>query len=853
MFKLRRKGIVLGVLGIGLLLLCQSASAAKIGYVVLSGSWGEVEKITSSWHELGKRFGYEVETVPSIIFSDITKTKEYKGFIINNVICFTRVEVANMERYVKEGGVIVAVGNYALNAFEGVPENHRFDPKVDKWNTIATTAGTLRCVIPLAMGAGGGVSISVEKIKFTIEHPLTKGLPIGEWIELKKVKGNKPQRFAYFGLIPGSAAKSLAQCQVSEDPTKTVDVFTCNEYGKGKGVWLGIPVDKAAEYDERIYLQLVENIFHLIVQQEELVKAYKTKENVLAKEQEAQRLVTLDNLKKQWMKRDGIIRIGIYRPVEFSVEPSLDPTPGATGIYQALKDLPDLKVEFIPDLKEETIFQYAVLILPDVQELGKEEKGDFKLALLNYVDSGFGMLLTHSSTGYKGALFNPLFSMIAQGVSENICRKLIVVDSSHPVTKGLSERFEHSYWNHTNLEPGDEGKVLIKDEKGNPVVIAGTFGKGRVVEVGSLIGRDDAEKDVVPIGDELRLLTNSIQWLSQGKKEICFLNEEKKIKLAKYLSSKFEFKAIYFAGSDNIPNVVKNLSRMGFNAILGPTGDINAFIEEGKKRNIGIYLLYSPFYHSPFYQETIELLKEHPEYKQIADSEFKGGKDFDPGWVCPDRPEIRELFLNRLRKDLRAYPGIAGISLDGIRDKANNSRGCFCEYSIKKRAEFVKEHSELSQEEAEREFNENTIVSFVEDIREIMKSVNPNLKLHGYTVFHWPTYKYKFPLDYHSRRAASGRLWPLSRTRTESEMQIKEAKRYHTFTTAAPMIDFAPRGGAFLTADEIRAQIRTVGKSGAKAIAVWEFNCLMYSNGEFKDSDIAKTISEEFEGNWWDE
>ena len=72
------------------------------------------------------------------------------------------------------------------------------------------------------------------------------------------------------------------------------------------------------------------------------------------------------------------------------------------------------------------------------------------------------------------------------------------------------------------LTAGADGTVLVTDEAGKPVVIAGTIGKGRVVLHGMITGYssvkrgDFAGQPAEPEGGERTMLINAVKWLGQG-------------------------------------------------------------------------------------------------------------------------------------------------------------------------------------------------------------------------------------------------------------------------------------------------------------------------------------------------
>ena len=71
------------------------------------------------------------------------------------------------------------------------------------------------------------------------------------------------------------------------------------------------------------------------------------------------------------------------------------------------------------------------------------------------------------------------------------------------------------------MEKGPAGEVLVTDEKGKAVMIAGTVGKGRAVLFGTLSGwdlkvkgdRTAGDGPAEPRGTERQLILNAVRWL----------------------------------------------------------------------------------------------------------------------------------------------------------------------------------------------------------------------------------------------------------------------------------------------------------------------------------------------------
>ena len=70
---------------------------------------------------------------------------------------------------------------------------------------------------------------------------------------------------------------------------------------------------------------------------------------------------------------------------------------GGEGILESIKNVKGIEAEMIEDLEEKTLFQYDMVIL-SCPGISKEKLPLWRLYLMNYVDSGFGV-----NTQYAGA------------------------------------------------------------------------------------------------------------------------------------------------------------------------------------------------------------------------------------------------------------------------------------------------------------------------------------------------------------------------------------------------------------------------------------------------------------------
>jgi len=190
---------------------------------------------------------------------------------------------------------------------------------------------------------------------------------------------------------------------------------------------------------------------------------------------------------------------------------------GSEGLYAALKRVKGLLPFYVRNLKKETLDVCQVLILAQPRTPG-DLAGPWRENVRAWVQGGGGLLATHDAVGYR--LLPAVIPEVCQrGVSLPRETKWQVVQE-HPVTAGLKagETFEHSYYDHLVLVPGEQGQALAGRAgpgAAEPVLLAGEFGQGRYVANGMAVGLNPDDTDGEPQGAELTLLVNAVKWLGK--------------------------------------------------------------------------------------------------------------------------------------------------------------------------------------------------------------------------------------------------------------------------------------------------------------------------------------------------
>jgi hypothetical protein len=188
---------------------------------------------------------------------------------------------------------------------------------------------------------------------------------------------------------------------------------------------------------------------------------------------------------------------------------------GSTTLLAALRKVKGIDAQPLTGFYPDVLEHCQVIVLPQPKaEIGK----DTVAALERFVRAGGGLVTTHNAVGYRG---HPLIitDVCARGL-EHVRDKQWVAVAEHPTTAGidLNKPLPHSYYDHIELEPGPNALVLARAaESRRPVIVCGSFGKGRYLACGLAIGLAPNSKDAPPAGAEKTLLENAVRWCGRAR------------------------------------------------------------------------------------------------------------------------------------------------------------------------------------------------------------------------------------------------------------------------------------------------------------------------------------------------
>ncbi len=198
---------------------------------------------------------------------------------------------------------------------------------------------------------------------------------------------------------------------------------------------------------------------------------------------------------------------------------------GAQGIFFALQTEKHVSVSVIKkgavDLAD--LLAYDVVIIGSLKECPFETMEE---ALQEYVKYGGGLLLNHAACGLtrdETLLFPEIITKTAK-MQGNV---LLPCKVQHAILSGVSEQYKYAYTDHFNLVKGPVGEVLVRDFRGNPVVVCGYYGNGRVVANGACTGlATQSNIEQAPVDGERQVLLNAVTWAGRGR--ITLLSQEER-------------------------------------------------------------------------------------------------------------------------------------------------------------------------------------------------------------------------------------------------------------------------------------------------------------------------------------
>ena len=142
------------------------------------------------------------------------------------------------------------------------------------------------------------------------------------------------------------------------------------------------------------------------------------------------------------------------------------------GIVRGLRQQ-GWRTEAFDDLSLMSLIQYDIVYLSDMHKPGPSPK-DGHGNILAYVKAGGSILQTWH---------HHILAPVSTGVKRIYGKRGMIVKAGHAAVAGIQD-FRAAYKDHIIEKVGPEGTVIIENEDGQPVAVAGGIGKGKVISTG---------------------------------------------------------------------------------------------------------------------------------------------------------------------------------------------------------------------------------------------------------------------------------------------------------------------------------------------------------------------------------
>ena len=225
---------------------------------------------------------------------------------------------------------------------------------------------------------------------------------------------------------------------------------------------------------------------------------------------------------------------------------------GAAAMVTTLEKREDLVVEYVEDLDAAALSRYEVLIVPNMggQPAPNLHEG-WEAEVRSFVEAGGGALLVHHSVGYMPTA-HAAFPEVAEA-PDYVPLTAMKVVADHPVASGqalrdrypdkakdpafaiyfsatkmeVGQQFQSGFADYIKLKKGPQGTAVVVSERvgnagGDPTVVAGDVGEGRVVLSGINLGCKtvkEGEKKYQYLEEmseeEAAMVINAVYWLAQ--------------------------------------------------------------------------------------------------------------------------------------------------------------------------------------------------------------------------------------------------------------------------------------------------------------------------------------------------
>ncbi len=160
---------------------------------------------------------------------------------------------------------------------------------------------------------------------------------------------------------------------------------------------------------------------------------------------------------------------------------------GVQGTLEYLADFTNVQADVIASLSLAVLDQYDCVFMLQTTSLDNQ---DYLENLRRYVEEGGGgVLFQHDLCGLRRGTLGeatPFPEICTRGERQD--GDTVTITREHPALPGLGKDAQAKlmYYDHVVPAPGSQGAVLVTDDQGRPVVLAGEAGSGKVIFDGSI-------------------------------------------------------------------------------------------------------------------------------------------------------------------------------------------------------------------------------------------------------------------------------------------------------------------------------------------------------------------------------
>ena len=189
---------------------------------------------------------------------------------------------------------------------------------------------------------------------------------------------------------------------------------------------------------------------------------------------------------------------------------------GAQGTKAFLDTFKNVDAEIVDTLSLALLDRFDCVFILQTK---KVDRGDVFHGLRRYViEGGRGVVFQHDMCGRPGrsafGAKTPFPEVCSHAPGRKDARK-VLAKLAHPVLPGAKpgDAFTHTYYDHLNPKPGPSGKVVVVDEQGDPVVVVGSVGLGKVVFDGNVnLTHNDHDRPLKQINAVLA--KGAVEWFT---------------------------------------------------------------------------------------------------------------------------------------------------------------------------------------------------------------------------------------------------------------------------------------------------------------------------------------------------